>query len=181
MTKRPGKKSRQAILQSLLPDIYRYVKTLSRDTELSRDFTQETFIRGLNAAELPRDRKAILAWGLKVAKNLFIDETRKLRVRAEYARAEERLIQNTPQLHAQQQFTRLMLNEAYEKLSDDHREIIYLVDVLGMTYAEAGETLGIASGTVMSRISRARTQLVSKMTSGTIQPINRRRKADGTR
>ena len=181
MTKRPGKKAKQAILQSLLPDIYRYITTLSRDAELSRDLTQETFIRGMNATELPPEQKAILAWGLKVAKNLFIDETRKLRVRAEYARAEERFINSAPQNPAQQQFTRLMITEAYGKLTDDHREIIYIVDVLGMTYAEAAETLGIATGTVMSRISRARTQLVTKMSSGTIQPIDRHRKVDENR
>ncbi|MEQ9488636.1 MAG: sigma-70 family RNA polymerase sigma factor [Alphaproteobacteria bacterium] len=181
MPKRPKNRSKLAELQGALPDIFRYIRTLSKDHELSRDLTQETFIRGLTATELPSEQKAIRAWGLKVVKNLFIDETRKVRVRTEYARAEERLSDRSIKTSAQNQFTRLMLKEAFDKLSDDHREIIYLVDVLGMTYAEAGKTVGIAAGTVMSRISRARSQLLKEMTSGTIQPITRRRKADDTR
>lgn len=165
----------------MLPDIFLYIKTLSKDHEISKDLTQETFIRGLAAKELPQERKAIRAWGFKVVKNLFIDETRKLKVRAEYARAEERLIGNTQQKLTQNQFDRLMLKEAYEKLSEDHREIIYLIDGMGMTYAEASETLGIAIGTVMSRISRARSQMIVEISSGTIQPIAKYRKADENR
>ena len=46
-----------------------------------------------------------------------------------------------------------------DQLPDDQRETILLVALEGMTYQETAETLGIAIGTVMSRLSRGRARL----------------------
>ncbi len=48
---------------------------------------------------------------------------------------------------------------ALEKLTDEAREVILLVDTRGFAYREAAEILDVPVGTVMSRLSRARTQL----------------------
>ena len=48
---------------------------------------------------------------------------------------------------------------ALSKLSAEAREIVLLRDFHGLSYAEIGDVLKIASGTVMSRLHRARTQL----------------------
>jgi len=45
----------------------------------------------------------------------------------------------------------------------DQAEILHLVGVLGFTYSEAAELLGVPTGTVMSRLSRARTALKNNM------------------
>lgn len=44
-------------------------------------------------------------------------------------------------------------------LSDDFREVVVLVDVDGLSYAETAAALGIAEGTVMSRLHRARKRI----------------------
>ena len=44
-------------------------------------------------------------------------------------------------------------------LSQDFREVIYLVDIEGLSYIEAGKLLGIRTATVTSRLNRARTKL----------------------
>ena len=54
---------------------------------------------------------------------------------------------------------RVHLREALAELSDDMREIILLRDAHGLSYAEIASTLDIATGTVMSRLSRARSTL----------------------
>ncbi len=51
------------------------------------------------------------------------------------------------------------LESAVTGLSSDHREIVELVDVKGLTYEEAAEALGVPIGTVMSRLHRARSRL----------------------
>ena len=48
---------------------------------------------------------------------------------------------------------------ALARLSDDHRELVLLVDTRNFTYREAAEILDLPIGTVMSRLSRARSQL----------------------
>lgn len=48
---------------------------------------------------------------------------------------------------------------ALGQLSDDHRELVLLVDLRNFTYREAAEMLDLPIGTVMSRLSRARRQL----------------------
>lgn len=51
------------------------------------------------------------------------------------------------------------LQSALNGLSDGHRAVIYYADVEGHTYARIAEIMGIPIGTVMSRVSRARTQM----------------------
>lgn len=60
------------------------------------------------------------------------------------------------------------VQDAMANMSDDHREILMLVCVKGMQYAEVSETLQIPVGTVRSRLFRAREALMSEM--NTIKP-----------
>ena len=51
---------------------------------------------------------------------------------------------------------RMDLLAALARLSRDHREVLLLVGVEQLSYAECAEVLGVPVGTVMSRLSRAR-------------------------
>src|SRR5690606_35270549 len=55
------------------------------------------------------------------------------------------------------------VGRAMEELSPEHKEILVLVCVKGMQYQEVADMLAIPVGTVRSRLSRARTQLVATM------------------
>ena len=48
-------------------------------------------------------------------------------------------------------------------LSDNHRAVVTLVDIDGLTYQEAADVLGIPTGTVMSRLHRARKRLRTRL------------------
>lgn len=56
---------------------------------------------------------------------------------------------------------RVDLRRALDRLSPDHRAALLLVDGEGLSYDDAGDVLGIAPGTVSSRISRARREMRS--------------------
>lgn len=58
------------------------------------------------------------------------------------------------------------VRHALHKLSDDHREAIVLVGASGMSYQEAGEICGVATGTMKSRVNRARKALEEVMSKG---------------
>jgi RNA polymerase sigma-70 factor (ECF subfamily) len=51
------------------------------------------------------------------------------------------------------------LNEALQKLSDDHRTVVTLFDIQGMPHAEISRILGVSEGTVRSRLHYAHKQL----------------------
>ena len=52
-----------------------------------------------------------------------------------------------------------LLRQALETLPSDSREVLILREIQGMSYKEISEVTGIPPGTVMSRLSRARTRL----------------------
>ena len=54
---------------------------------------------------------------------------------------------------------RLDLMEAMATLSDEHREVVVLRELCGLTYDEIAELLGVPRGTVESRLFRARQML----------------------
>ena len=51
------------------------------------------------------------------------------------------------------------LREALDSLSEEHRMVVLMADVEGMSYKEIAEELGVPMGTVMSRLNRARKNL----------------------
>jgi len=50
---------------------------------------------------------------------------------------------------------------AIAALPDDQRDVIAAVDVAGLSYAEAAESLGVPAGTVMSRLHRGRSRVAA--------------------
>lgn len=58
------------------------------------------------------------------------------------------------------------LQHALEKLSDDQREVLFLVVSEGLTYEQAAKATKVPVGTVMSRLSRARETLRKRMNDG---------------
>ena len=58
---------------------------------------------------------------------------------------------------------RVDLDELLGALDDDRRSAFVLTQVLGLHYDEAADVLGCPIGTVRSRVSRARTDLIEMM------------------
>lgn len=166
-------------LEDHLGRLYGYGLSLSGDPDEARDLVQETALRALGASRAPSDRTAYRAWLFRILRNAWFDRLRRRRTvtaweedpvhRAngmEYWQADERLINAVT--------VRLELN----RLAPRHREIIGLIDIAGLSYAETAACLDIPVGTVMSRISRARQALIEAIGAGNVRalPVRNRRR-----
>ena len=68
----------------------------------------------------------------------------------------------------------LLVRQALESLSPSHREVLFLVDVMGLRYGEVSELLDVPEGTVMSRISRARRSMIDALDGSNVTQIKPR-------
>lgn len=146
----------------------RYALSLTGSMDDADDLVQATVERVL-AGGLPVE--APKAWLVRVCKNLWIDELRKRKIRNHDSYSEEgeevTLVADNPQNPVESRFEDERrydaIGEALDSLTEDHRIILSMVVVEGLSYAQVAEALELPVGTVMSRVARARTSLRNRM------------------
>ena len=145
----------EELVRAYQPEVWRFLRHLVRDPSQAEDLTQETFIRVYRNIAGFRFRSKFSTWVLQVARNVAIDALR--------ARDRRRaLLEVLPAPAAQPDGSvGVEINHALAALPLPQRESFLLVEVLGLTYREAALAVGVAEGTVKSRVFHARRQLVS--------------------
>lgn len=103
-------------------------------------------------------RGALKPWFFRVVRNRALDSLKQRKVSVQPS---DELLDPAPgpQASAEQTERDSVLWGALMGMSIEHREMVVLRDYLGLSYAEIADVLGIAAGTVMSRIHRARLAL----------------------
>ncbi|MBD3624465.1 MAG: RNA polymerase sigma factor [Rhodobacteraceae bacterium] len=147
----------RSALDHLLPELRAYARSLCGRADAAEDLVQDAVERSLKSGNVPGDPQSLRPWMFRVIRNLHYDELRKRRIRREYVAREKRLSAETGDAGGQARDALIKLQ--YERLPPDKREVLFLVDIMGLKYAEAAEVMGVATGTVMSRLSRARQAL----------------------
>ena len=150
----------RATLLEIVPQLRRFARSLTGNRHDGDDLMQATvervLERGLPAGVAPRP------WMFTICKNLFIDDRRARAVRVKAAALPE--LAEEPVVSGE----RVVLGEialseverAMARLPDEQRIVLSLVAIEGMSYREAAEVIGSPTGTVMSRLARARASLV---------------------
>jgi RNA polymerase sigma-70 factor (ECF subfamily) len=151
------------MLIAFLPTLRRFALSLTRSADAADDLVQAACERALASADSFAPGTRFDAWMFRIVRNLWIDRVRKTKTQAAdpYDDANDTLMGEDG---AQVADSRLELSDtarAILQLPDEQREILTLVCIEGLSYSEAAEVAGIAVGTVMSRLSRARTRLAS--------------------
>ena len=155
-------------LIALLPRLRRYAWLLTGNQAAADDLVQETLIRGWSRRATFRPDGDLRVWLLAIMHNLFVSQWRASREERQASVAGEEGTDDRPpadaSLHgattsAQGIERWIDLQRGLARLSPEHRQILLLVCIEEMSYAEAGLLLGLPIGTVMSRLSRARAQL----------------------
>nr|WP_269076390.1 RNA polymerase sigma factor SigE [Corynebacterium comes] len=142
--------------------VYRLAFRLSGNPYDADDLTQETFMRVFRSLKHYQPG-TFEGWLHRITTNLFLDMVRhrnKIRMEA-LPEDYERLpgTDMTPEQAYNVANLDPALQDALDQLGPDFRVAVVLCDVVGMSYDEIADTLGVKMGTVRSRIHRGRTQL----------------------
>jgi len=123
------------------------------------DAVQDAFAQALGRAhQYKSDRGSLRAWFLRIVRNRCIDLLRGRMVESD---STELLSDPAPGPEAITEFAQRdhLLHLALASLAAEQRQIIVLRDYMDLSYGEIAAVLGVAGGTVMSRIHRARVAL----------------------
>ena len=147
-----------------LDRLYRAAWALCGAREDAEDLVQETFARLLARPRFLRHEDD-LAYLLQALRNTFVSQKRSESRRLRTGPLPDQLdLVADPQ--ARQPDAALEAGELYAAvaaLSDDFRDVLVAVDVAGLSYKETARALRIREGTVMSRLYRARQQIVRRL------------------
>ncbi|MEM6606439.1 MAG: sigma-70 family RNA polymerase sigma factor [Pseudomonadota bacterium] len=160
---RPLAVRQQKELLAELRGLKRFCVSLTGSEADADDLLQGTVERLLSRG-VPADAHTA-RWAYRVCKNLWIDELRSREVRTRHAtgviQAGE-AVEVSPSAEVQSEGERSLaaVKNALAALPEEQRLSLTLVAVEGKSYAEAAEILEVPIGTIMSRIARARKQLV---------------------
>ena len=152
--------SQREMLLNELGGLRKFCFSLTGNSADADDLLQNTVERVLEKG-MPEDAHAA-KWAYRVCKNAWIDELRSRDVRHKYLQ----LVGDQPgeapsaQQVASNERAIATVSNAMEQLPTEQRLALTLVAIEGKTYSEAAEILDVPVGTIMSRIARARKQLV---------------------
>jgi RNA polymerase sigma-70 factor (ECF subfamily) len=129
----------------------RYATTLTHDRRIAEDVVQEALLRTWRRADTVTGTPAsIRAWLLTVIRNIVIDRARAREVRPMEV-AETPTTVPVEHDHADRVVDSIVVLDALEHLSAEHRDVLVQLYLHGRTVRETAEMLGIPSGTVKSR------------------------------
>ena len=150
--------------------VYNLACSILGDREIARDAAQTAFIRAYQALPRFRADSGFYTWLYRIAVNVCLNAAQKEKRRRDSTSLDTLLDSghfSTEHLWEHRtpagDFERLRLQETIQEvlnlISPDHRLVIVLKDIEGMSQEEISSTLNCSVGTVKSRLSRARAHL----------------------
>jgi RNA polymerase sigma-70 factor (ECF subfamily) len=152
---------RQNLLIECIPQLRRYAGKLTGDRHSADDLVQDTLERALGRLHLWQPGSNARAWLFSVMRHVFVNHwrARKPEIELDHELCLDHDAHTRP-------FNRIVIAEverAMNAISAEQREVLMLVAVEQLSYAQTAEALAIPVGTVMSRLARARENLRRQM------------------
>ena len=165
-----GRAFEQIVLQTERA-VYNLALSIVKKKEDAEDVTQETYLRLWRAASELKLESSLKLYILRTARNLALDLIRKNSKRDEIdtvildadGEFEIDIADDSPDSRPDESYLRKIekevVRQSIEELPSAAREIIVLRDIEGLSYTEIAEMLGLAEGTLKSKLFRARERL----------------------
>jgi RNA polymerase sigma-70 factor (ECF subfamily) len=155
--------------------VYQLALGMMKDADEAMDISQETFVRVHRYLPTFKGDSSFFTWTYRIAMNLCLDAQRRRNrgERIDVSEGDEAEIEAAmdppsaalagPQRAALNSELKDKIEDALAGLSENHRAILLLREVEGLSYEELAKVLGIRKGTVMSRLFHARLKMQKKL------------------
>ena len=147
------------LIVPFIPNLRRYARALVGDRDGADDLVQDTLERAVRKFHLWRPGD-LRAWLFSIMHNVFVNQLKARKIPPEVEIDENAIAAPIPTVTS---VDVIDLQRALLCLAPEQREVVLLVALEDMTYADVSRSLGIPIGTVMSRLSRAREKLRAMM------------------
>ncbi len=152
----------ESLVQAHQEVVFRLGYLLLGDADDAQDNAQETFLRAYRSLHRYDPARPLRPWILSIAANLARNRRR---AAGRYLAALRRLVNADPPVHTSieersfQNMEARSLWETVQRLDEASRQVVYLRYFLSLSVEETAEALGVAPGTVKSRLHRALSRL----------------------
>lgn len=153
--------------------VYHQALRLLANPEDAADVTQEVFLKVWRSLPSFQGDSSFATWLYKLTDNAAIDLLRREKKRRGDASLDDEEYQwdatladpdSSPERKLERQELQRAVADGLKKLSEEHRRVLVLREINGLSYEDIGHILDISPGTVKSRIARARMALARLLT-----------------
>ena len=138
-----------------IPNLRRYARALVGDRDGADDLVQDTLERAVRKFHLWRPGD-LRAWLFSIMHNVFVNQLKARKISSEVDIDEASIAAPIPGATT---LDVADVQRALARIAPEQREVLLLIALEDMTYADVSRALGIPIGTVMSRLSRGRERL----------------------
>jgi RNA polymerase sigma-70 factor (ECF subfamily) len=150
--------------------VYMVILGLLHNREDALEVAQETFFRAYRKINSFQGGSSFYTWLYRIAVNLSIDAQRQqkrnpldFRATMDGLLEQQNVVANDPFMDVKDKQLREKLVAAINDLTPEHKAVIVLRTIEGLSYKDIGDILGCSEGTVMSRLHYARKKLQKKL------------------
>ena len=159
----------EALVKANQAMAYQLAYRMTGNPEDAADLTQEAFLSAWRSLASFQGQSAFSTWLYRLTSNACIDFLRREKRRGALSltaedEEEERQLEVpderfSPERELEKKEAQRTVREGLLSLSPEHREVLVLRELEGLSYEEIAQTLGLEEGTVKSRLARARIAL----------------------
>ncbi|MBX2847759.1 MAG: RNA polymerase sigma factor [Acidiferrobacterales bacterium] len=139
-----------------LPSLWRFALRLSKSESIAEELVQRTCLRAIERKHQLKNSAKIRSWLFSILHSIWKNELRSSALRAEASLSLQSTLPMVNADNSEQSHDLKQVLHAVYSLPEAQREVMLLICAEGYSYKEAAEILEIPTGTVMSRLARAR-------------------------
>jgi RNA polymerase sigma-70 factor (ECF subfamily) len=148
-----------SLFEAEIPRLRRYARALTRDITRADDLVQSCLVRAVAKQHLWQEGTDLRAWLFTIVHNQYVNEVRRSAREGATVAVEDVALVLPVEPNAIDALQLRDLHRAIGRLPEEQRQVVLLVGLEDMSYAQVAQILNIPIGTVRSRLSRGRDTL----------------------